>query len=209
MDKQTILLIVSVALMGITRAFKEDLPTFRSLSTGVRALILALLAAGTGVIDMIATGSPFGVALQTMLKTAGPGLVLLLVELIGGMGGGSGAGGASGVPGGSSRLPPPPPVPGPMAAMAALRREYAHPSGHALIVGLCLALGAVAVACGPAKAITCPILRVADELCPLVMVELPDGGTEAIPKADIRRLAEAQRAARLAAERAWDAGAGK
>lgn len=51
--------------------------------------------------------------------------------------------------------------------------------------------------CGAGK-IVCPIIHVADELCPMVLVELQDGGpVEPVPAAEVRRLAAQRRAARL------------
>jgi hypothetical protein len=105
MDKQTVLVIVSIILMGITRGLKEDLPLFRTLSTALRTLILGLLAAATGITDMVVTGSALAVALQTTIKAAGPGLVLLFVEWVGRFGSGTKAGGDQGASGGSANGP--------------------------------------------------------------------------------------------------------
>ncbi len=74
-----------------------------------------------------------------------------------------------------------------------------------------LSCAAVALCCwfaavqGCGGKIVCPIIRVANELCPVVMVELGDGTQEPVPTGDVVRMATARRAARLAAAR--DAGA--
>ena len=55
--------------------------------------------------------------------------------------------------------------------------------------------------CQGAGAITCAVIKAADAICPFIVVQLQDGGVEAIPREPVLRAAEAQRAARLAAER--------
>jgi len=62
---------------------------------------------------------------------------------------------------------------------------------------LVLALGIVG--CGIGRTV-CPIIHVADEICPLVLVDLPDGGQEPLPAAEVQRLALRHRAARLAVD---------
>lgn len=56
------------------------------------------------------------------------------------------------------------------------------------------------VGCTGAGPITCAVIHAADVACPYVLVQLPDGGTEAIPKDGLVRQAEAQRRARLSVD---------
>jgi hypothetical protein len=67
----------------------------------------------------------------------------------------------------------------------------------ARLAALVTVFAVVMVACA-AKNIVCPIIHAVDEICPLVIVELPDGGQEAVPRADIQQTALQHRATRLA-----------
>ena len=70
------------------------------------------------------------------------------------------------------------------------------------LAGLLWCLGAVvalAAACQYAKP-ACDVVKVADEACGILLVVLPDGGTEQVPRAELVKLATARRTMRLAAE---------
>lgn len=83
------------------------------------------------------------------------------------------------------------------------RSRSTGPTGGAaaltLLGVMAIALATTTSACSAAKAGVCPLIKVASDLCPLVLVELEDGTTEAIPRGEVARIATAQRAARAAA----------
>lgn len=82
-------------------------------------------------------------------------------------------------------LPPPPKVP-------SIRPERGFVRLGLLFA---IAVGGLLVACA-AKPLVCPIVKVLDEACPFVIVELPDGTKEPVPREQVSLLALRARAAR-------------
>jgi hypothetical protein len=69
---------------------------------------------------------------------------------------------------------------------------------RALAAASIVGIAVVLVGClGGAGKIVCPVIHVADQVCPMVLVDLPDGGREMVPASAVRRMAEQQRAERL------------
>lgn len=92
MDRSIIILVVSAILAAMTRAFNEDLPVFKNVTKGKRALIVGGLALVSAVIDNLSTpGSTIGSAIATAFSVAGPSYLLLIIEVFGGGGPGTGS----------------------------------------------------------------------------------------------------------------------
>lgn len=73
--------------------------------------------------------------------------------------------------------------------------------GISAVVAILFAVALAMSGClGGAGKLVCPVIHVADEICPMVLVDLPDGGQEAVPATEVQRLAVQRRAARLAAD---------
>ena len=78
-----------------------------------------------------------------------------------------------------------------------------YPAAVGVAIGLCVvALGGCA-----AKPYICPIIETAGELCNFLVVRLPDGSTETVPKSAIIGMAMSARAARVSGAKVGDAGA--
>ena len=70
-----------------------------------------------------------------------------------------------------------------------------------------MALLALTIAGCAAKGLVCPALRIAADACETIIVVLPDGSEERIPKSAVVGMAMQARAARISGAKASDAGA--
>jgi hypothetical protein len=82
------------------------------------------------------------------------------------------------------------------------QRMHVNHNSKWAVVAL-VAAGALGCA---AKPYVCPIIKLADSVCQSVVVQLPDGTTEEVPKAAIMGVAMGARAQRMGAMKAADAG---
>jgi hypothetical protein len=65
----------------------------------------------------------------------------------------------------------------------------------ACVLAVLALLGAFVASCGPARA-GCAIIKIADYACDTLMVELPDGGTFQVSRAELAMAGERTAAAR-------------
>jgi hypothetical protein len=150
---------IAVAIAGVSRGLKQDLPRFKSLSPTVRALITAALSLLAGVIDKVVAGSPWATAFTTVFQAAGPALVLMIVEFLGG---GTGGGGTV-VPLSVVKTPSKPPVEPTGVAMTSLTwnpldlvGKRGMRAARQLVAGVCIA--SLATGCAAFGGLT-PILH--------------------------------------------------
>lgn len=186
MDRTVVLALISMLVTGVIRALSADVPNFRFLTKTLRAILASALGIVAGVVDAMTSGAEFSQAAMAALTTMGPSLIMLLIEALGAANTTPGAGAV------------------PMTkddVKAASRR----PGPMFPLVGLAL----IALAgCGAAK-IVCPVIDLASQACPFVMVKYTDdvgaAQVEPVPKANIELQAKMAAVARLAAS--YDAGA--
>jgi hypothetical protein len=195
MPRNLILGILSIVLLAIVRALNEDLPNFAFLSKSWRAVAVSALGLATLTIDKLTDGSDWATSFSAAFSIAGPSLVLLLVEALGG----SQSGAAVAAVGGTetkaqiSRMPPPPPKP----------NGYIYLPGLFMVASVTIVVGAILFylsgCSSPQAKSACDAVRIADDACSaFVTVPLPDGTQEKVPRAKVVKLAEETKAARLA-----------
>jgi hypothetical protein len=108
---------------------------------------------------------------------------------------------------GVKKQPPPPAIPPPDWADDSLRpepKETILPTWPKIAAGGFMGLAAVSVtiavaSCVGARGAVCPIIDLASQLCPLILVKLPDGSEELVPR---DRIADAALRVRLQRMRA-------
>jgi hypothetical protein len=109
---------------------------------------------------------------------------------------------------GVKKEPPPPSTPPPDwedDSMRPTAKETILPTWPKIVAGVSMGFAAVTMtlawvpSCVGARAAVCPIIDLASQLCPLILVKLPDGSEELVPR---DRIADAALRVRLARMRA-------
>lgn len=183
------LTVIAGFLPPIIKALNEGTLNLPTVPARIRLLIIGVLSAIATSLDLAANGASVVSAVAAFVIAAGPSLLIELIHAI--WGGWKGASVTeTKAPGGG---------PGPKIISVPPPRKSVNPPPMAVLV----LAGALLVGCA-AKAIVCPVIKLASDVCPLIMVELPDGTVEAVPKEQIAGLAMQARASRMGSAR--DAG---
>lgn len=163
------------------RALKDDVTVFPNWSLQIRGLVVGVMGILAGVLDVAAGGGNWLSALLSGLTTSGPALVMLVIEIVQGKGGGGAV---------------TPITPDAATPKTSIRPPGGYSAKLVPVLG-CLAVFAIGGCNAAAKDTACQIVKAADELCPYVVVILPDGSKENVPREAIANLALEHKAARL------------
>jgi hypothetical protein len=179
--------LMAIVIPAVRTALSNDTIKLPVWSAKYRMLLVALLAGATIVVDGLANGFTFEMALASFLANGLPSLVQEIIKLV--FGAKDASGGGTMIAGGGSNTSMRPPA-GPYSAK---------------MVGLVFAVAMLVSGCA-AKPLLCPLIDTAAELCPLIAVRLPDGTTEMVPREQIMGAAMGARAKRMGTALPADAG---
>jgi hypothetical protein len=187
------LTLIAGFLPPVIKALNEGTLNVKTLPARFRLLLIGVLSAIATSIEMVVNGGSWANAITAFAVAAGPSL---LIEAVHAKWGGwkdatvtqaVQSDGSAGVK--IISVPPP--------------RNSVNPPPLAVMLIVTTLLALYVCAC----AAVCPTIKLASDVCPLIMVELPDGTFEAVPKEQIAAVAAQTRAARLSAKGSADAGA--
>ncbi|HMJ52096.1 MAG TPA: hypothetical protein VK540_08465 [Polyangiaceae bacterium] len=173
----------------------------------LRVAAVLVLGGIATVLDQAQNGIDISSAITAAVATTVPAL---LIELLQKFFAGGDVGPKSMRP--PAMFPPPKerPPPGYSSPMARLSFEpdarrfwLRYPAAVGVAIGVC----ALVISGCAAKNIACPILRLAADACEEIVIILPDGSEERVPKSAIAGVAMSARAARVSGAKAGDAGA--
>ena len=186
------LVVIAGILPPIIKALNESTLNLPTLPVRVRLLLIAALSGVATSLDMLVNGAGVANAIAAFAIAAGPSLLIEAVHAKwGGWKGATVTEGPKSSDGG----------PGPKIISVPPPRKSVSPPPLAMMVAVAFAGGAILFACGK----VCPIIKVASDVCPIIMVELPDGTMEPVPTKHIEGLAVQSAASRRGSAR--DAGA--
>jgi hypothetical protein len=169
-----------------------------------RTAIVAILSALGAFLEGLQNGFALKSVVLTFLMLNLPTIVQEVLKVV--FGAGPSAGSGTGAPGGTG-IRPPPGYSQPMSADAGfVFAKEGRPYFTSAAVGLAIGFCALALSGCAAKGMVCPIIETAAELCPYLVVRLPDGSTETVPREAIMGVAQQARAMRTAGAKASDAG---
>jgi hypothetical protein len=177
------LTLIAGFLPPVIKALNEGTLNIKTMPARFRLLLIGVLSAVATSIEMVVNGASVANAITAFAVAAGPSLLIEAVHAK--WGGWKGAvvaetKSADGEPGPKVITVPPPP------------RHSVNPPPMVVVAILSLA---VCYACGA----VCPTIKLASDVCPLIMVELPDGTKEAVPSEELKPLVMAAKAKRLSA----------
>jgi len=188
------LTLIGGLLPPLIKAFNEGTLNLPTVPARYRLLLIAVLSGIATAAEMVGNGGAWPEALMALAIAAGPSLLIEAVHARwGGWKGATVTEGPKSSDGG----------PGPKLISVPPPRQTVTPPPLPTtlkMATLVIAMGALPLAC----AAICPTIKLASDICPIIMVELPDGSLEPVPKAQITGLAVQSRAMRTAPPR--DAG---
>lgn len=163
--------LMAILIPAIRTGLSDDTVKLPTVAAPYRMLLIAALAGATILVDGLANGFTFKMALASFLANGLPSLVQEILKIVFG--------------------------------------EKSKPVGAMFPPVAMLMVAALAIGGCAAKPYICPIIETASELCQFLVVRLPDGSTEIVPKSAVVGMAMNARAARVAgaAQGATDAGA--
>lgn len=205
--------LLGVLIAAFRTAFSNDTVKLPTKAAGWRSTMVVILTVFGTFVEQLVGGYNLKAAFFTLLMLGLPSIAQEILKKLAGASKASGGGGSGeaifDAPPTSTSLRPPPGVYSTkLAATIAVhengRPYWYRPAAAGMALGFCLLVSG----CAWFKSSGCQVLRVAADLCDDIVIILPDGTEERVPKRDVEGLVKQTRAARIAgAARAADAGA--